>query len=179
MFRSGSSRRLALRVLICGLALQFVFGMAYAWGAVAPYVRLHDHWSPLLISAVFSGTPLGYGIGIVIGGWFADRSPPRRLCWIGTGFLLIGLTVAFLLPSGITFALFYSALALGLGGSIALAGALAAGVSAFPDREDMIGGALTGTYALAAVIQIRVINYLAYTIGCVDDLRLAGNIMVL
>ena len=74
MFRSVSSTRLALRVLSCGLALQFVFGMAYAWGAVAPYVRLHDHWSPLLISAVFSGTPLGYGMGIIIGGWFAD--PP-------------------------------------------------------------------------------------------------------
>lgn len=82
MFRSVYSRRLALRVLISGLILQFVFGMAYTWGAVVPYVRLHGHWSSLLISAVFSGTPLGYGIGIVIGGWLADRSPPRRLCWI-------------------------------------------------------------------------------------------------
>ncbi|TMD58775.1 MAG: OFA family MFS transporter [Chloroflexi bacterium] len=179
MFRSGSSRRLALRVLICGLALQFVFGMAYAWGAVAPYVRLHDHWSPLLISAVFSGTPLGYGMGIIIGGWFADRSPPRRLCWIGTGLLLIGFAVAFLLPSGITFAIFYSALALGLGGSIALAGALAAGISAFPGREGMIGGTLTGSYALAAVVQIPVISYLASTIGWADALRLVGSIMAL
>jgi MFS family permease len=177
MFRNGSSRQLALRVLISGLVLQFVFGMAYAWGAVVPYVRLHDHWSPFLISAVFSGTPLGYGIGIVIGGWLADRSLPRRLCWIGTGLLLIGFAVAFLLPSGITLALFYSALALGLGGSIALAGALAAGVSAFPTRRGMIGGALTSSYALAAVIQVPVISSLAATIGWTDALRLVGGVM--
>jgi MFS family permease len=179
MFRSVSSRRLAQRVLICGLALQFVFGLAYAWGAVVPYVRLHDHWSPLLISAVFSGTPLGYATGIVIGGWLADRSPPRHLCWIGTGLLLIGFAVAFLLPSGFTFAVFYSALALGLGGSIALAGALAAGVSAFPTRVGMIGGTLTGSYALAAVIQVPVISYLASKIGWAEALRLVGSIMAL
>ena len=179
MFSIVSSRRLALRVLICGLALQFVFGMAYAWGAVVPYVRLHDHWSPLLISAVFSGTPFGYGTGIVIGGWLADRSPPRRLCWLGTGLLIIGFAVAFLLPSGITFAIFYSALALGLGGSIALAGALAAGVFAFPTRVGMIGGTLTGSYALAAVVQVPVISYLASTIGWADALRLVGTMMAL
>jgi MFS transporter, OFA family, oxalate/formate antiporter len=179
MFRSVYSRRLALRVLISGLILQFVFGMAYTWGAVVPYVRLHDHWSSLLISAVFSGTPLGYGIGIVIGGWLADRSPPRRLCWIGTGLLIVGFTLAFLLPSGITFVLFYSALALGLGGSIALAGALAAGVAAFPTRVGMIGGTLTGSYALAAVIQVPVISSLAATIGWVDALRLVGSMLAL
>jgi MFS transporter, OFA family, oxalate/formate antiporter len=179
MFSIVYSRRLALRVLISGLALQFAFGMAYAWGAVVPYVRLHDHWSPLLISAVFSGTPLGYGMGIVIGGWLADRYPPRRLCWIGTGLLIIGFAVAFLIPSGITFAIFYSALALGLGGSIALAGALAAGVSAFPTRVGMIGGTLTGSYALAAVVQVPVISYLASTIGWADALRLVGTMMAL
>lgn len=179
MFRGVFSKRRALRVLISGLILQFVFGMAYAWGAVVPYVRLHDHWSSLLISAVFSGTPLGYGIGIVMGGWLADRFPPRRLCWIGTGLLIIGFTVAFLLPSGITFVLFYSVLALGLGGSIALAGALAAGVSAFPIQVGMIGGTLTGSYALAAVIQIPVINSLAATIGWADALRLVGSILAL
>jgi len=179
MVRGVFSKRLALRVLISGIILQFVFGMVYAWGAVVPYVRLHDHWSSLLINAVFSGTPLGYGVGIVIGGWLADRFPPRLLCWIGTGLLIIGFTVAFLLPSGITFVLFYSALALGLGGSIALAGALAAGVSAFPGREGMIGGTLTGSYALAAVIQIPIISSLAATIGWADALRLVGSILAL
>jgi OFA family oxalate/formate antiporter-like MFS transporter len=177
MFSILSSRRLALRVLISGLTLQFAFGMAYAWGAVVPYVRLHDHWSPLLISAVFSGTPLGYATGIVIGGWVADHYPPRLLCWIGTGLLIIGFAVAFLIPGGLTFAIFYSALALGLGGSITLAGALAAGISAFPTRVGMIGGILTGSYALAAVFQIPVISYLASTLGWTDALRLVGTIM--
>lgn len=173
------SRRLALRVLITGLALQFAFGMAYAWSAVVPYVRLHDHWSPLLINAVFSGTPLGYAVGIVVGGWLADRYPPRRLCWIGIGLLITGFTIAFLFPGGLAFALCYSFLALGLGGSIALAGALATGIYTFPTRVGMIGGILTGSYALAAVIQVPAISYLASLIGWTDALRLVGSLMVL
>jgi predicted MFS family arabinose efflux permease len=98
---------------------------------------------------------------------------------LGTGLLIVGFTLAFLLPSGITFVLFYSALALGLGGSIALAGALAAGVAAFPTRVGMIGGTLTGSYALAAVIQVPVISSLAATIGWVDALRLVGSMLAL
>ena len=177
----SSSRRwmLILRILIPILTLQFAFGMVYVWGAVAPYVRLHDHWAPLAISAVFSAGPLGYGTGIMIGGRLADFYPPRRLCWTGIGLMAFGFTIAFLIPNGFTLALCYSAIALGLGGSIALAGALSAGVYAFPRHVGMVGGALTGCYALAAVIQVPLVSYLTTTIGWMNALRLLGISMLL
>ena len=50
-------------MLAAGLALQMAFGLVFAWGEVAPYVRAVDHWPPWLLGAVFSGTPLGYGTG--------------------------------------------------------------------------------------------------------------------
>src|SRR5207248_2921176 len=72
------ARRHPGRVLLATLPLQFAFGLVYCWGALAPYVERSDHWPALLLSAVFSATPVGYGIGIVVGGRLADRVPPRR-----------------------------------------------------------------------------------------------------
>jgi MFS family permease len=163
------------RVLLSGLALQFAFGFIYAWGAVVPEVRLQDHWSPLLTSAVFSAGPLGYGTGMMISGRLAERYPPRRLCWTGVGLLVSGFAIAFLIPNGVTFALFYSTIALGLGGAITLAGALAAGISVFPRRVGAIGGALTSSYALAAVIEAPLVSSLAITIGWLNALRFVGS----
>ncbi len=174
---SSSTRLLAVRVIIPALILQFAFGMVYVWGAVAPYVRLQDHWSPLLISAVFSAGPFGYGTGILIGGRLADHYPPRRLCWAGVALMAIGFTIAFLIPNGFTMAVFYSAVALGLGGSVAIAGALAAGTYTLPTRVGFIGGALTGSYGLAAIVQVPIVSYLASTIGWLNALRIVGTSM--
>jgi MFS family permease len=112
----------AWRVVIPALIVQFAFGVSYSWGAVVPYVRTQDHWSPLVISLVFSGVPIGYGIGMIMGGWLADRYRPRLLCWIAVGLLCLGYAIAFLFPSGFTFFTFYSFLALGVGGAVALGG---------------------------------------------------------
>lgn len=159
--------------------MQFAFGFIYAWGAVVPEVRLHDHWSPLLTSAVFSAGPLGYGIGMVLSGRLAERYPARRLCWTGVSLLVIGFVVAFLVPSAGTFILFYSAIALGLGGAITLGGALVAGISVFPSRVGAIGGALTSSYALAAVVEAPLVSSLAITIGWLNALRLVGSSVAL
>jgi len=80
---SVPTRGQAARILLGALPLQFAFGVVYSWGALAPFVERDQHWPALLISAVFSATPVGYGTGIVVGGRLADRLPPRRLCWAG------------------------------------------------------------------------------------------------
>jgi predicted MFS family arabinose efflux permease len=160
------------RVLVGALPLQFAFGLVYAWGAVAPYVERDLHWSPLLVTAVFSATPVGYGTGIVTGGWLADRFPPRRLCWAGLGLLAIGLSVALTYPSGPTFVLLYSMLGLGLGGGLALAGSVAAGRHVLPERA--------GAYALAAPVQVPLVSVLAAAHGWLPALRgLAAALLLL
>jgi len=93
--------------------------------------------------------------------------------------MALGFTVTFLIPNGFTFIVFYSAIAFGLGGSVALAGALAAGAYTFPTRVGLIGGALTGSYALAAVAQVPLVSYLASTIGWLNALRIVGTIIAL
>lgn len=169
----------ALRVIIPALIIQFAFGVSYSWGVLVPYVRAQAHWSPLVLSLVFSGVSIGYAVGIIIGGWLADRYPPRLLCWIAIGLLCMGYCIAFLLPTGFTFIAFYSFLALGIGGAVELGGLLAAGAYALPRRIGTIGGALTGSYAFAGVIQAPIVNQLAIAFGWINALRLMGSGMAI
>jgi MFS transporter, OFA family, oxalate/formate antiporter len=167
------------RVLAAGLALQLAFGLSLAWGEVAPYIRAADHWPPVLLGAVFSGTPLGYGTGALIGGRLADRLPPRRLCWAGLGLLGAGFAVAFTLPSGLTFVAFYAFLGLGVGGGMAVTGAVAALVQTFPSRAGMVGGATTAAYAASAIFQAPVLGVLLPHLDWLTALRIVGLLSVL
>ena len=166
------------RALIGALVLQFSLGLVYVWGAMAPYARAHDRWSPLLIGAVWSAGPLGYGAGILVAGRLADRLPPRRLCWASLAMMAAGLAVTFAIPAGLTFPVFYSGVGLGLGGGVGMAGSVAAGVQAFPRRAGLAGGAATSAYALAALVQVPVASGLAPEIGWVNTLRVMGSVLV-
>lgn len=140
---------------------------------MAPFA-IADHWSPLLVGAVFSATPVGYGLGTVVGGRLADRLPPRRLCVAGLALLLAGFTVAFAAPGGAVFLIFYSVLALGLGGGICLTGALGAITQGFPGRAGTLGGLLTAAYASGTVLQVPIVTFLIPAHGWVGALRLVG-----
>jgi MFS transporter, OFA family, oxalate/formate antiporter len=164
----------AWRVLAAGLALQLAFGLVFAWGEVVPYIRAADHWPPVLLGAVFSGTPLGYGSGALIGGRLADRMPPRRLCWAGLVLLCLGFAVAFTFPSGLTFVAFYAFLGLGVGGGVAVTGAVAALIQAFPGRAGTMGGAVTAAYAASAIVQAPLLGALLSRLDWLSALRIVG-----
>jgi MFS transporter, OFA family, oxalate/formate antiporter len=161
-------------VLASALPLQLAFGIVFAWGVAAPLVRAQDHWPALLVGAVFSATPVGFGIGTVAGGRLADRLPPRRLCWASLGLLAAGFAVAFLAPSGLTFVVAYAGVALGVGGGVALTGAVAALTQVLPGRAGVAGGLASATYAASAVFQAPLISALAPRLGWQGALEAVG-----
>lgn len=161
-------------MLASALPLQLAFGIVFAWGVVTPLVRAQDHWPALLLGAVFSATPVGFGIGTVVGGRLADRLPPRRLCWTSLGLLAVGFAVAFLAPSGLTFVVAYAGVALGVGGGVALTGAVAALAQVLPGRAGMAGGLASATYAASAIFQAPLISALAPRLGWRGALEAVG-----
>lgn len=166
---------LRARVLIGALALQLAFGIVFAWGVVAPLVQKHDHWPRLLLAAVFSATPVGYGIGTVAGGRLADRLAPRRLCWASLGLLAAGFALAFGAPSGLTFVVGYAGLALGVGGGVALTAAVAALNRALPGGAGTAGGLASAVYATSAIFQAPLIAALAPRLGWRGTLAVVGS----
>jgi MFS family permease len=161
-------------VLASALPLQLAFGIVFAWGVVTPLVRAQDHWPALLVGAVFSATPVGFGLGTVVGGRLADRFPPRRLCWASLGLLAAGFSVAFLAPSGLTFVVAYAGVALGVGGGMALTGGVAALAQVLPGRAGVAGGLASATYAASAVFQAPLIAALAPRLGWRGALEVVG-----
>jgi MFS transporter, OFA family, oxalate/formate antiporter len=161
-------------VLAAGLALQPAFGIVFAWGAVVPFVRAQEHWPALLLGAVFSGTPVGYGLGTVVGGRLADRVPPRRLCWTSLAVLAAGFAVAFAAPGGLTFVVAYAGVALGVGGGLALTGGVAALRAVLPERSGTVGGLASAVYAGSAVFQAPLISALAPRVGWLRALEAVG-----
>ncbi|HKF75517.1 MAG TPA: MFS transporter [Candidatus Dormibacteraeota bacterium] len=167
-------RRRVVRVVAAGLAVQLAFGMVFAWGAVVPQVRATEHWPAVLLGAVFSATPAGYGLGTTIGGRLADRLPPRRLCWTALGLLTAGFAVAFAAPSGLTFVVGYGFVALGLGGGLALTGAVGALAQVLPGRAGAAGGLASAAYAGSAVFLAPLLGALAPRLGWIEALRTVG-----
>jgi len=171
---SSRPARTALRVVLATLFPQFAFGLGFAWGGLEPYVRQQAHWSSLLVAAIFALTPLTTATTLLFGGRLADEFSSRRLCWIGMACLVVGLTVAFVLPNEFTFIVFYAMLALGVGYGITLAASLAAMTQVFPKHVGAAGGAIAATYALGSVIQVPIISFLAATHSWIYALRVVG-----
>jgi MFS family permease len=165
-------------VLAAALLLQQAYGLVFAWGILVPYVRAELGWSPVLTGAVFSATPLGYGLGTLVGGRLAEQLPHRRICGAAVVLLVAGLAVALAVPDGFTFVVLYGWLALGVGGGVALTGSVAAAVRAFPRRAGAAGGVITGAYAMAAVIEAPLLAWLAPPLGWLAALRLLAALLV-
>jgi OFA family oxalate/formate antiporter-like MFS transporter len=164
-------------VLAAAVLLQQAYGLVFAWGVLVPYVRAELGWSSVLTGAVFSATPLGYGLGTLVGGRLAERLPHRRICAAGVVLLAVGLGGALAVPDGFTFVVLYGWLALGVGGGIALTGSVAAVVRAFPSRAGAAGGVITAAYAMAAVIQAPLLAWLAPSLGWLGALRLLAALL--
>lgn len=167
----------ALRILASTLPLQFAFGLNYSWGAVAPYVERDQHWAPLLVGAVFTGVPVGYGTGIAAGGRLADRLPPRRLLWASLGLYVLGVGSALSFPSGATFVVLNSMIGMGLGGGLALAGTMAGARYALGRRQGAAGGLATAAFAVAAPVQVPAMSLLAGAYGWLTAMRLMAALM--
>ncbi len=173
-----SPRVRALRILAGALLLQFSLGLVYVWGVLAPYVRADEHWPDLVIGSVWSAGPAGYAIGMVVAGPMADRLSPRRICWASLALMATGLGIAFVAPSAVTFPVFYSGVGLGLAGGVGMIGSIAVGSYALPGRPGAVGGAVTASYALAALVQVPLASGLAPRVGWVGALRVEGTALL-
>lgn len=167
-----------IRSLLATLVPQFAFGLSFAWISLAPAVMRQSHWSAYVIEAVYALTPLSSSLAFLFSGQLVAHIAPRRLCWLGMSFLILGTGVAFVFPMPFTFILFYAMLGLGVGYGLMLASALAAMAYLFPRRIGTAGGALSAAYGLASIVEVPVIARLTASYAWLDALRLVGVVVI-
>jgi len=155
-----------------------VVGVGYTWGALAPFALSQTHWTSLEVAMVFSGTPLGYGTGTVIGGRLADRLPPRRLLWLALIAVAIGFIAAFTLRTPLFFILFYGVLATGFGGGFSMAVSISAMRQVFPSRFGAAGGGLSAMFAASALVLVPFVTFLAPAWGWIAALTLVCAVLL-
>jgi ABC-type sulfate transport system permease subunit len=59
---------LGWKLFLCLLPFQFMFGLIYAWGSIAPMIHAQSGWSNAVLDLAFSVTPLVLFPSVLLGG---------------------------------------------------------------------------------------------------------------
>jgi MFS transporter, OFA family, oxalate/formate antiporter len=132
-----------------------------------------------VINAIYALTPLSSALTLLASGWLTRISSPTILCKVGVGLFALGLGVALVWPSPLTFLVFFAILALGVGFGVNLAGALVLIAQTFPRRIGTVGGMLTASYAVSAVIEVPLISRLIVGHTWLPALSIVGVIVTI
>ena len=143
------------------IPLQFMFGLIYAWGAMAPVIHLATGWSASTLDLMFSLTPLVLLPAVLLGGHLVGRLGPARVLQVALGCFVIGGVLALSGDSPKLFAAGYAGLALGIGGGFSTPACVALIHHIAPSRQGRLAGALLAIYGLSGAISGPLFVWLA------------------
>ena len=148
-------------VFVALLPFQFIFGLIYAWSAIAPVIHRQEvGWSNAQLDLAFGLTPLSLLPAVILGGRLVERHSGKPLlalanvCFCLGGFM--GLTAHGALP----FLLGYSVLALGVGAGLSTPACIAMVARVYPAHRGKLGGALLAIYGLSAMVTAPLFHWL-------------------
>ena len=144
---------------------QFIFGLIYSWGAIAPAIHAQSGWSLGTLDLAFSLTPLALLPSVILAGQALQRLTPKTLLAMAlVCFTLGGLGgVAWAEPA--PFMLGYSMLALGVGAGLSTAGCIALVSRLYPERRGVLGGALLALYGMSSMASAPIFEAMNSRIG--------------
>ena len=131
---------------------QFIFGLIYSWGAIAPAIHAQSGWPLATLDLEFSLTPLGLLPAVVLAGHGLRRMSPRAMLAMALGCFTIGGAIGLAFGDSLPFMLGYSIVALGIGAGLSTAGCIAVVSRLYPQRRGVLGGALLALYGMSSVV---------------------------
>lgn len=134
------------------IPFQFMFGLIYAWGAMAPTIQIATGWSASTLDLMFSATPLVLLPAVLIGGRLVGRFAPQRVLQAATGCFVAGGVLALAGSSSQLFAIGYAGIALGIGGGLSTPACVALIHRIAPERQGRLAGTLLAVYGLSGAI---------------------------
>ena len=143
------------------LPFQFMFGLIYAWGGMAPVIHAQSGWPDAALDLAFSVTPLALFPSVLLGGYLAGRHEPKHVlaaawvCFAGGAASGLCTTSATLFITG------YACLALGLGAGLSTPACVALIGRAMSGSRGRWSGALLAVYGCSAVVSAPLFHGLA------------------
>lgn len=131
---------------------QFIFGLIYSWGAIAPAVHAQSGWSLATLDLAFSLTPLALLPAVVLAGHGLRRMSPRAMLAAALGCFTVGGAIGLAFSDSLPFMLGYSIVALGIGAGLSTAACIAVVSRLYPQRRGVLGGALLALYGMSSVV---------------------------
>jgi MFS family permease len=161
MYKLGNLRFTSGRSVFCLLIpFQFMFGLIYAWGGIAPVIHAQTAWSNSILDLAFSITPLSLLPSVLIGGRLAGSFPPVRVLGAAVACFVVGSVLGLCSDSPVLFIVGYSCIALGIGGGLATPACIALIGRTAPTRQGRLSGALLAVYGLSAVVSTPLFHLL-------------------
>ena len=131
---------------------QFIFGLIYSWGAIAPAIHAQSGWPRATLDLAFSLTPLALLPAVVLAGHGLRRMSPRAMLAVALGCFTIGGALGLAFGDSLPFMLGYSIVALGIGAGLSTAACIAVVARLYPQRRGVLGGALLALYGMSSVV---------------------------
>jgi OFA family oxalate/formate antiporter-like MFS transporter len=150
------------KAVVLLIPFQFMFGLIYAWGAMAPSIHLATGWSASTLDLMFSLTPLVLLPAVLIGGHLVGRVGPRRVLQVATGSFVVGGLLALSGNSPQLFAAGYAGIALGIGGGLSTPACVALIHNIAPRRQGRLAGTLLAVYGLSGAVSGPLFLWLAH-----------------
>lgn len=144
---------------------QFIFGLIYSWGAIAPAIHRQSGWSEPTLDLCFSLTPLALMPAVVFAGHALHRTPPKTLLAIALSLFTLGGLLGIAPGSALPFMAGYSILALGLGAGLSTAACIAMVSRLYPGQRGSLGGALLALYGMSSTLSAPVFQVLDHRLG--------------
>jgi MFS transporter, OFA family, oxalate/formate antiporter len=147
------------------IPFQFIFGLIYAWSAIAPAIHQQENsWSYAQLDLAFGLTPLSLLPAVIWGGRLAERYPSKYLLAAANVCFCLGGLIGLTAQGPTTFLLGYSVLALGVGAGLSTPACMAAIAREYPEHRGKLSGALLAVYGLSAMITAPLFQQLLTTL---------------
>lgn len=131
---------------------QFIFGLIYSWGAIAPAIHSQSGWPRATLDLAFSLTPLALLPAVVLAGHGLRLMSPRTMLAAALGCFTVGGAIGLASGDSLPFMFGYSILALGIGAGLSTAACIAVVSRLYPQRRGVLGGALLALYGMSSVV---------------------------
>lgn len=131
---------------------QFMFGLIYAWGGMAPTIHGATGWSSSVLDLMFSLTPLALLPAVLAGGRLVGRFAPERILVWALGCFVVGGLLALTSDSPTRFAIGYAGIALGVGGGLSTPACIEVIHRVAPRAQGRLSGTLLAIYGLSATV---------------------------